>query len=304
MTGVRTLRARLGFNLFDVFAVTFVGLFAVVAVYPMWYVLVVSLMPYSEFIRTDFVLLPSLTPDLTYYERMLIGAPHIFLRAMGVSVVKTTIGAGAGVVVTGMLAYAVTKRQVPGTRLINILIVLTIFFSGGLIPLYLLVVNLGLLGSPAAMILASGFVNTSYFIIMRNFFSYTVPKELEDACLIDGASEATTFFRVIMPISKPMLAAILLFLAVYHWNDYASWLYFVRDTTIQPFVMLLRHVLERPTMYRLSEAAQRLVQQEGLIPPRQLVMATIVLTFLPIMALYPFLQRHFAKGILIGAVKE
>ena len=101
-----------------------------------------------------------------------------------------------------------------------------------------------------------------------------------------------------------MVAAILLFLAVYHWNEFTSWLYFVRDTQIQPFVMLLRSVLERPTLFVMTRAGQRLVQDEGYIPPRQLVMATIVLTFLPIMALYPFLQRHFAKGILIGAVKE
>ena len=173
-----------------------------------------------------------------------------------------------------------------------------------LIPLYLLVVKLGMLGSFLAMILVTGFVNTTYFIIMRNFFSYTVPKDLEDAALIDGANEATTFFRVILPISKPMVAAILLFLAVYHWNEFTSWLYFVRDTQIQPFVMLLRSVLERPTLFVMTRAGQRLVQDEGYIPPRQLVMATIVLTFLPIMALYPFLQRHFAKGILIGAVKE
>ena len=231
MTG-GMLRGRLGFNFFDVFIVAFVGAFAAITVYPMWYVLVVSLMPYGEFIRTDFVLLPSLTPDLTYYHGILIGAPQIFLRAMSVSIAKTAVGAGGGVVVTAMLAYAVTKRHVPGTRLINTMVVLTLFFSGGLIPLYLLVVKLGLLGSFLSLILVTAFVNTSYFIIMRNFFSYMVPKDLEDACAIDGANEATTFFRIILPIAKPMITAILLFLAVYHWNDYTSWLYFVRDTKI------------------------------------------------------------------------
>ena len=303
MTG-GMLRGRLGFNFFDVFIVAFVGAFAVITVYPMWYVLVVSLMPYGEFIRTDFVLLPSLNPDLTYYHGIMIGAPEIFLRAMSVSIVKTTVGAGGGVVVTAMLAYAVTKRQVPGTRLINVMIVLTLFFSGGLIPLYLLVVKLGLIGSFLSLILVTAFVNTSYFIIMRNFFSYMVPKDLEDACAIDGANEATTFFRIILPIAKPMITAILLFLAVYHWNDYTSWLYFVRESKIQPFAILLQRVLERPTIFFASAAGQRFIEEEGWIPPRQLVMATIVLAMLPILMLYPFLQRHFAKGILIGAVKE
>ena len=304
MTAGGMLRGRLGFNAFDVFVVAFVGAFAVIAIYPMWYVLVVSLMPYAEFIRTDFILLPSLNPDLTFYHGIIIGAPQLFVRAMSVSIVKTAVGAGGGVVVTAMLAYAVTKRHVPGTRLINVLIVMTIFFSGGLIPIYLLVVKLGLLGSPLSLILVTGFVNGTYFIIMRNFFSYMVPRDLEDACAIDGANEATTFFRIILPISKPMVTAILLFLAVYHWNDWVSWLYFVREATFAPFAVLLRRVLERPTVFFDSAAGQRFIEDEGWIPPRQLVMATIVLAMLPILMLYPFLQRHFAKGILIGAVKE
>ncbi|MCY4376063.1 MAG: carbohydrate ABC transporter permease [Spirochaetaceae bacterium] len=304
MTTGGMLRGRLGFNAFDVFVVAFVGAFAVIAIYPMWYVLVVSLMPYAEFIRTEFVLLPSLNPDLTYYHGIVIGAPQIFLRAMSVSIVKTAVGAGGGVVITAMLAYAVTKRHVPGTRLINVMVVITIFFSGGLIPLFLLVVRLGLKGSALSLILATGFVNGTYFIIMRNFFSYMVPRDLEDACAIDGANEATAFFRIILPIAKPMVAAILLFLAVYHWNDYTSWLFFVSETKYAPFAILLRRVLERPTVFFDSAAGQRFIEDAGWIPPRQLVMATIVLTMLPILMLYPFLQRHFAKGILIGAVKE
>ena len=304
MTADGTVKGRLGFNLFDVFTVAFIGAFAVLTAYPLWHVLVVSLMPYGEFVRTDFVLLPSLNPDVTYYRAIIIGAPEVFMKAMSISVLKTTIGAGGSVVITAMLAYAVSKRQVPGARVINTMIVLTLFFSGGLIPVYLLGVRLVVIGSFAAMILVSGFVNTTYFIIMRNFFSYTVPPDLEDACRIDGANEMTTFFRIILPISKPMVTAILLFLSVYHWNDWVSWLYFVRESPIAPFAVVLRRVLERPHTMFHSGTGRSFLVDEGYIPPKQLIYATIVIAVLPIMMLYPFLQRHFAKGILIGAVKE
>ena len=297
--------SRLRFNLFDLSVTLFILVFAVICFYPMWYVFVVSITPYQDFIRKEFILLPPLNPTFQYYEGIIVGGHEIFLRAMTISITKTGLGAGAGMLITAMLAYGVSKRKIPGARLINYLMVFTLFFSGGLIPLYLLVVRLGMNGTYLALVLPSAFINTGYFIIMRNFFSYTVPPELEDAALIDGANEFSMFFRIIMPISKAMLAAIFLFLAVYHWNDYYSWLIFCREVLIMPFVMLLRQVLEQPTYFFYTASGQQFLEEaEEFIPPKALVMTTIVLTMVPIMMLYPFLQRHFARGILIGAIKE
>jgi ABC-type glycerol-3-phosphate transport system permease component len=207
------------------------------------------------------------------------------------------------VLVTAMFAYGVSKRYVVGTRTLNVLMVFTLFFGGGLIPTYLLLVQLGLIRTFWAMILPF-VLNTGHFIIMRNFFSYSVPAELEDAALIDGSTEFRTFFLVVMPLSKAMIAAIFLFEAVFHWNDYYSFLMFVREPKLMPFVSLLQRVLEDPIYTLRSASGQMYVEEEGLPPPKQLVMTTIVLAMAPIMMLYPFLQRHFAKGILIGAVKE
>ena len=151
--------------------------------------------------------------------------------------------------------------------------------------------------------IVTSLVHTGHFIIMRNYFSYAVPGELEDAALIDGTSEWTVFFRIVVPICKPMFAAIFLFEAVSHWNDFTTYLYFVDDIKLQPFVWLLRRALQRPLLL-LDAAGMEIEDEEAWMPPRALKMTTIVVAMVPIMLVYPFLQRHFAKGILIGAVKE
>ncbi len=297
------LKQVLGFNLLDVAVIGFVGLFALLSLYPMWYVFIVSMTPYAEYITRKLFLLPPLRPTFEYYHAIVVGGHEIFLRTMTISVVKTGLGATLAVCITAMFAYGVSKRYVVGTRTLNVLMVFTLFFGGGLIPTYLLLVQLGLIRTFWAMILPF-VLNTGHFIIMRNFFSYSVPAELEDAALIDGSTEFRTFFLVVMPLSKAMIAAIFLFEAVFHWNDYYSFLMFVREPKLMPFVSLLQRVLEDPIYTLRSASGQMYVEEEGLPPPKQLVMTTIVLAMAPIMMLYPFLQRHFAKGILIGAVKE
>lgn len=153
------------------------------------------------------------------------------------------------------------------------------------------------------MVLPYG-LSITYFIIMRNYFSYSVPKELEDAARIDGCNDIRVFFRVILPLSKPMLAAVGLFIAVGFWNDYYSYMmYIANKPKLQPFAWVLRRVLtDTSMMSQLRSGALSVGAQ--LPPPMALRMATIICAMLPIMCVYPFLQKHFAKGVLIGAVKE
>lgn len=153
------------------------------------------------------------------------------------------------------------------------------------------------------MVLPYG-LSITYFIIMRNYFSYSVPRELEDAARIDGCNDVRVFFQVILPLSKPMLAAVSLFIAVGFWNDYYSYMmYIATKPTLQPFAWVLRRVLtDSAMMSQMRTGAVDIGAQ--LPPPMALRMATIICAMLPIMCVYPFLQKHFAKGVLIGAVKE
>ena len=188
-------------------------------------------------------------------------------------------------------------------KVLNVLTVFTMFFAGGLIPTYILYIRMKLIRTYWVMVLPYG-LSITYFIIMRNYFSYSVSRELEEAARIDGCNDVKVFFRVILPLSKPMLAAVSLFIAVGFWNDYYSYMmYIATKPTLQPFAWVLRRVLtDSAMMAQMRTGAVDIGSQ--LPPPMALRMATIICAMVPIMCVYPFLQKHFAKGVMIGAVKE
>lgn len=297
----RSMRQALGFNFYDVFVLVFCVGFALVCFYPLWYVLIASVTPYEEFVKGGLMLWPSGGVDLQYYKTIFSNSSLV--NSMWISVSKTVIGTVLSLLVTSTMAYAVSKSYVRGMKLLNVLVVFNLFFSGGLIPQYLLYMDLGLIRNYWVMVLP-GALNITYFIIMRNYFSYSVPTELEEAARIDGCNDISVFFRVIIPLSKPMLAAVGLFIAVIQWNDYYQYMVFIASKPqLQPFAWVLRRILTDQTMMsQVRNGAMSLGAQ--LPPPMALRMATIICAMLPIMCVYPFLQKHFAKGMMLGAVKE
>lgn len=296
----RTMIQRFGFNFYDVFVLLFCVLFALVCAYPMWYVAVASVTPYSEYIKGGLMLWPK-GLDLQYYTA--IFNTESFVNSMWISVTKTILATGLSVIVTATMAYGVSKTHVKGMKFINALVVFNLFFSGGLIPQYMLYKDLGLLRSYWVMVLP-GALNITYFIIMRNYYSYSVPHALEEAAALDGCTEVGVFFRIVTPISKSMLAAISLFIAVINWNDYYNYMMFISNKTeLQPFAWILRRMLTDQTMMQQVRNGAVGLGLE-LPPPMGLRMACIVCAMLPIMCVYPFLQKHFTSGITLGAVKE
>ncbi len=294
-------RKLIRFNFFDVFVVLFTVSFALVCFYPMWYVFLASITPYSEFIQSKLMVWFPQTIDFQYY--VAVFSTEVFANALFISVVKTVIGTLLSVLVTSMMAYAVSKTHIRGMTAINALVVFTLLFSGGLIPEYMLYNQIGILRTFWVMILP-GALSVFYFIIMRNYFAYSAPKELEEAAMIDGASEFRIFFQVILPTAKPMLAAVALFIAVYHWNDFYSYMMFISNKPdLQPFAWILRRTLVDPSL--MNQIRNEAVSTGmPVLPPIGLRMATIIIAMVPILMIYPFLQRFFAKGMLLGAVKE
>ena len=292
--------SRLGFNFYDVFVLVFCAGFGLICFYPLWYCLVASVMPYEEYIQGGLMLWFK-GFDLQYYIQ--IFGNQTYVNSLWISATKTVLATTLSVLVTSTMAYAASKSRIRGMKVINALVVFNLFFSGGLIPTYMLYQDLGLIGSYWVMVLP-GALNITYYIIMRNYFSYSVPRELEDAARIDGCNDVRVFFQVILPLSKPMLAAVSLFIAVGFWNDYYSYMmYIATKPTLQPFAWVLRRVLtDSAMMSQMRTGAVDIGAQ--LPPPMALRMATIICAMLPIMCVYPFLQKHFAKGVLIGAVKE
>ena len=295
------VRSCMKFNAYDAFVYIFCFAFALVCFYPMWFVLINSLTTTNELLLDRYVYLFPKKASIDYYAGIL--STSLFLSSLKWSVVKTVLGTLLELSITSAAAYAASKYHLKGMRTINFLFVFTMFFSGGLVPTYFLYKDIGLLKNFLAMVVPMGF-SVSNYIIMRNYFSYTVPKELEESALIEGANEVRVFLRIVLPISIPMMAALGLFTAVGHWNDYTSYIYYVNDTTHQPYVWVLRRVLtEGTTLSTLSQQAASNTGMETRPADLQLQMATIICAMLPIMIVYPFLQKYFAKGILLGAVK-
>jgi len=301
MTGYSSrgsLRSLLGFNFFDVFIYAFCILFAFLCFYPMWYVFIGSLSEASKFSTVSFNFLPSFPPTLKYYISIIGGGA--FQRALSVSLFKTLFGAFASVVLTSMMAYAVTKVHIKGMKAINFYVIFTMFFSGGLVPTFILIRNLKLYDTIWALSLPL-LMGVGNFVIMRSFFIYTIPQELEEAAAIDGANAVRMFFTIIVPISKPVIATVFLFEAVSQWNDWYTYLVYCESPELRPVVQVLRRLLTDPNAVKGNNIA--ILSRFGYLPPLPLKMTTIILAMLPIIIVYPFLQRYFVKGIMIGAVK-
>ena len=294
------MRGRIGFNFYDVFVVVFCCLFALICFYPMWYVLVASVTPYDVFIRNKIMLIPT-SFDFQYYKAI-FNMP-IFLNSIFISISKTILGTGLCLMVTSTMAYACSKTHIHGMKFVNALVVFNLFFTGGLIPEYMLYKDLSMLHTYWVMVIP-GALNITYYIIMRNYFSYSVSPELEEAARMDGCTDIGVFFRIILPLSKPMLAAVGLFVAVIHWNDYYNYMMFVvNQPQLQPFAWILRRTLVDPSM---MSTIRRGAQEIGMpnVPPIGLQMTTVIVAMIPLMCVYPFLQKHFAQGMMLGAVKE
>lgn len=281
---------------YDVVVVSFCAAFSLICFYPIWYVFLGSISSPDSNAAQAISLLPPLKPYLGYYATILQGA--VFQRAMSISVTTTLLGSLLSVWITGAMAYGVSKTKVKGMNAANVYMVVTMFFSGGLIPYFLLVKDLGLYNSYPALIVGH-LLPVWNFIVMRNYFASSIPSELEDAAVVDGANDVILFFKVILPISMPLFATMFLFVAVAIWNDWFTYLIFVNKIELQPFIVVLQKLLVDPNLYlnRLGAA------DDINMVPTALKMTTIIIAMIPIFILYPFLQKHFAKGMLIGAVK-
>ena len=237
--------------------------------------------------------------DLTAYrsifETRRIGSSFL------VSLFVTVAGTGLGMIVSVAMAYSLSKSHVPGMKLAFGVVLLTMFFSGGMIPYYLTIKSLGLIDKVAVMILPTC-VSVFNVIVLKNNFAQ-VPPSLEESARIDGANDMTILFRIVLPTCKPILATIVLFYAVERWNEWWHAMLFITTPTKQPLQIVLREVLFNFDQMRSTIGAS-LAQNTKPVYNRSVQMATVTVATLPILCVYPFLQKYFTKGLMIGAVKE
>lgn len=285
-------------RMFSAFAYAIVIFWCIACIYPLWLVLIYSISDPHYVNNGEIWLLPkgfSLEGYVEVFKRSDI------IKGYWNTLTQTLVGTSLNMLLTIPAAYALSRKNLAGRNLIMKLIVFTMFFSGGLIPSFLNMRNLGLLNKWWAIPLATG-VNTTNLIIARTFFASGVPHELEEAAEIDGCNALQTFLRVVLPVSKAMLGVIMLYYVVGHWNNYTSTLYYVpASTDYWPLQMVLRNLMQN---LKSAEAAGLEEQAEYFaLLYNQIKYAIIVVASVPVLVLYPFLQKYFEKGVMLGSVK-
>lgn len=276
-------------------------IFLVVA-YPLYFIIISSISNPTFVARGEVFLYPK-GINLNGYKEVFNQSE--VMRGFANSVLYTTVGVVINLVVTLPTAYALSRRTFGGRTFVTIFYVTTMFVSGGMIPTYLVVKNMGLLDSMFALILP-GALGVYNMVVARTFFRSTISESLHDAASIDGCGETRFFFKIALPLSKAIIAILVLYYGVGHWNSYFSALLYIHTEEKYPLQMVLRSILIQ-NQSSLSQLVTTDAQRAALEERRQLAelmkYSLIIISSLPMLMLYPFIQKHFVKGVMIGSVK-
>ncbi|CQR58112.1 carbohydrate ABC transporter permease [Paenibacillus sonchi] len=284
----------IGGRLFAAVNFTLLAIITLITVLPFIHVVAGSFTTSAELAANKFVLFPKVWSFEAY---TFIFSTNTIIKSMGVSIGVTLVGTLFSMLITALMAYGLSRRDLDGRNVFNFLVVFTMLFHGGMIPTFLVVKELGLIDSYAALILPSA-ISAFNMIILKNFFQ-NIPEGLEESAKIDGCNDFGILFRIVLPLSLPAIATISLFYAVTYWNTYMSAILYLDDSAKWPIQVLLRQIVV------LASGMDYSASLDATNPPpdQTIKMAVIVVATLPILMIYPFLQKHFAKGAMLGSMK-
>jgi len=285
-------------KIFDTINFIFLTLICLAVLYPLYFVVIASISNPDLVYNGSVWLLPK---EITFegYKRI-FSDPKIWLGYKN-TIIYTVLGTAVQVSLTLMAAYALSRKDLYGKSFFMLLILFTMFFSGGLIPTYLVVKQLGMLNTIWAMIIPKA-IAVWNLIVARSFFESSIPNELLEAGKIDGCSNTKFFLKIVLPLSKPIIAVLVLFYAVGNWNSYFDALIYLNDESLYPLQLILRNILiqNQMSVQMMSDLDNLAAQQHvGEI----IKYGVIIVAALPLLILYPFVQKYFVKGVLIGGVK-
>ena len=287
-------------KLFDRFNVLFFIFILLITIYPLYFMAIASFSSPEAVNNGKVWLLPK---DITFEGYKMIFQHEQLWNGFKNSTIYTIVGTIINVVLTITGGYALSRKDLMGRNAFMFLIVFTMFFSGGLIPSYLLVKELGMVNTIWALIIPNA-ISAYNLIIVRTFFQSSIPDELLEAGIMDGCSNWKFFLKIAVPLSAPIIAVMVLFHAVGHWNQYFSALIYLRDSELYPLQLVLREVLiltqaqEVVESGAMADVDHKMQQMSGLIK-----YGVVILSTLPMLILYPFVQKHFVKGVMIGSIK-
>ncbi|WP_312446603.1 carbohydrate ABC transporter permease [Lacrimispora sp.] len=292
---MRRARRSYGDRVFDFIVYILLAIITLVTLFPILYIVAGSFASVKELALNRFLLIPK-EPSLDAYKY--IFSTRTLMRSMSVTVMVTLVGTIVNLVMTCLTAYPLSRKELPGRKYLMYAVTFTLVFSGGMIPTYLVVDALGLIDSYASLILP-GAISSFNLILVKNFFQ-EIPQDLIDSAKIDGCNEAGVLAKIVLPLSKPALATFTMFYAVGHWNTFLTALLYLNDSRKWTIQVLLRQIVILAQGGIGDEAS---LGMEFVIPSQSVKMAVIVVATLPIVLFYPFMQKYFEKGVMVGSIK-
>ena len=274
--------------------------FSLMAVLPFILLISASLTEENAALKYGFGFIPKVFSLAAY--KYISYQSKMIIRAYGITIFTTVIGTSVGLTMTSMLGYGLSK-DIPGRRILNFFVVFTMLFNGGLVPTYLVYTKYLHLGNTIwALIIPSLLMNAFHVMLVRNYFSTSIPESLIESAKLDGASEMMIFRAIVLPLSKPIMATIGLMLALSYWNNWTNGLYYLDDTSLYSIQNVLTAINNNIIAIN-SVSNMGLAINKSEVPALTARMAIAVIGIVPMLCIYPFFQKYFVKGITIGAVK-
>ena len=282
----------------DIVKVLFLALVVIVTVYPFWNIFVISINDATDAIRGGIYFWPRKF-SLSSYQEIL--GRKTFRDSIKVSVARTVIGTPLAVLVTSMLAFSLSRKELVGKKFWNLMFVFTMYFGGGLVPYYMVLKNLHLLDSFWVFIFP--LVMSVYNMILIKSYIESMPEELFEAAKIDGANDLVVFFKMVMPLAKPILMTVALFVAINQWNSWFDAYLYTSSQELKPMQSILVEILNQYSTGATTSAQMSNAKSGFSVTPDSIRMAATMVATIPIIMIYPFVQKYFVKGIMLGAVK-
>ncbi|PNV60554.1 ABC transporter permease [Clostridium sp. chh4-2] len=292
---MKTGKRSYGDKIFDSIVYAVLAIITLVTFFPILYIIAGSFASVKELAVNRFLLIPK-EPTLDAYRY--IFSTSTLMRSMFVTIMVTVVGTIVNLFMTCLMAYPLSRKELPGRKYLMYGVTFTLVFSGGMIPTYLVVNALGLIDSYASLIIP-GAISSFNLILVKNFFQ-EIPQDLIDSAKIDGCNEVAVLGKIVLPLSKPALATFTMFYAVGHWNTFLTALLYLNDSKKWTIQVLLRQIVILAQGGIGDEASMGM---EFVIPSQSVKMAVIVVATLPIVLFYPFMQKYFEKGVMVGSIK-
>ncbi|TDQ42691.1 carbohydrate ABC transporter permease [Aureibacillus halotolerans] len=288
-----------GEKLFDGINVAIILIFTCIILYPLLYVVLASFSNPAELYENPLLIWPRGFNVESY--RLVFENPDIWTGFRN-SILYTFVGTFTNILMTVLAAYPLSRRDFFGRGFFTFVFTFTMFFSGGLIPMYLVNQSIGIVGSMWALILP-GAISVFNMIIMRTYFQTRIPRELEESAFMDGCNDIKLLMKVVLPLSAPIIAVMVLFYGVGHWNNYFDALIYLSDRNQFPLQLFLREILVKEEMENMLQSASDTGYADRMLAKEGLKYAVVVVSALPLLILYPLLSKFFEKGILVGSIK-